>query len=103
MLTWKRDSSQSPTSRQRSRGNYGVLRAREIVFPREEQPSWLSNTKWSGVKHYMDYAGCIYIFRNVCVTTIKEKNVMNLRARQGKGDMGGARERKGKGNGILTA
>lgn len=34
-------------STQRTTGNQGMLGAREIVFPREQHTSCLSNTKWS--------------------------------------------------------
>ena len=42
----------------------------EIVFPREQDTKWLSNTEWSHPeniheKHYTDWAACIYVFRNM--------------------------------------
>lgn len=33
------------THRPRTTGKEGVLRAGEIVFPRDESPNWLSNIK----------------------------------------------------------
>lgn len=50
----------------------GMLRAEEIVFPREEPLTWFSNSKKSAwdhtyKQHYVDYESCVYIFRCMCV------------------------------------
>lgn len=65
-----------------------MLRVGERVFPREKHTNWLSNTKLSALKTYMQITlyrrvGCIYILSNVHVhmhidmyiyaRTIKEK------------------------------
>lgn len=52
MLPWGKKNLWSPTLGQRSTGNSGMLRAREILFPRKEHPDWFSNTEWSALQLY---------------------------------------------------
>lgn len=54
-------------------------RTGEIDLPKEKHPNLLLNTMWSVLKsylyklHYIVWAGGIYIFQTLYVTTIKEK------------------------------
>lgn len=48
MLAWKQRGLWGPT-RQRTMGKWEMLRAGEMIFPREEDPDWLANTKLSAL------------------------------------------------------
>ena len=51
--TWAEEPSRSLIPTHKSTANYGMLRAVEIVFPREEHIIWLFSTKWSALKIYI--------------------------------------------------
>lgn len=90
ILTWKGESSHDTNPRQRISNNQGLLKAGEVVLPREKYISYLSNTKcsslniYSYIQLYTNRAACIYIFSNtIYVKTIKENEAMNLRKIKG--------------------
>lgn len=61
MLTWRGEPSKGLNSRQRTAGNYRILRVREGTFPQREPPSSLSNTSGQALEwythkeHYVDW------------------------------------------------
>lgn len=48
MRTMERSEGLNPT--QRTTGSKGMLKGAEIVFSREEQTNWLSNTEWLALR-----------------------------------------------------
>lgn len=68
--------------------------SKKIVFLREEHTDWLSGTKWTSLKIYIQVtldrlSNCIYILRNICpytymyVTTMRKRGFEFERARRG--------------------
>lgn len=49
---WEKSTSFNTT--ERTTGNYGIQRAREIVFPIEKYMNWFYNTKWRVLKTYIN-------------------------------------------------
>lgn len=49
MLAWKRRGLWGPKPRQGTMGKWEMLRAGEVVFPREEDLDWLANIKLSAL------------------------------------------------------
>lgn len=53
MLNWMGQNPQGFKSTQGTIGNCGMLRAREVVLPREKHTDWLSSARWSALNTYV--------------------------------------------------